>query len=124
MDGISAAKAAALYAAVKAGRLIDAADLVVNRIDDLLLSGDFKTCDAIFETLDLGLLDTHAIISVLAATLPAASQLPGRQRFGAKCAAHLSTFEPPARVAGLLRGLLPNEVDGRSNDDRALFDME
>lgn len=56
-------------------------DAVYNEIDDLLLSGDFKTCNNILSKLNPSELSKALIISYLIVTYRAREKLPERLEF-------------------------------------------
>ncbi len=94
-----------IYSAVDSGERIRAADLLLDHVDDMLLEGAFELCNSLFHIIDPKRLDTHLLIGVLTATLPAAAELRDRPKFVVRAEAYLSKSESPDRVRQLLEGL-------------------
>ena len=73
-----------VYSLVQQKRQRKAVDILYEKVDDLLIAGEFKRCDELLRTIDLSRLDTNLIVSVLAMTKSAASDLPCRPNFLAR----------------------------------------
>ncbi|MCA9182226.1 MAG: hypothetical protein KDA51_12260 [Planctomycetales bacterium] len=68
-----------VYSLVGQAREEEAADIVFEKIDDLLCAGQFRRCDELLQMVDVKRLDTKVMLSFLAITLAAKDKLPGRR---------------------------------------------
>jgi len=93
-----------LYILVDEGHIDQSIDVLYDRVDDLLLAGDFGTVDNLLGIIDLDRLDSYLLIGMLSITLAAASKLPSRPEFVEKVRGRL-TLLAPDRVGRLLKGL-------------------
>ncbi len=93
-----------VYSLVDQDRPDEAADILFDRIDDLLVDGQFGRCDELLRAIDLKRLDTHLIVALLSITRAAARHLPYRTRLFERAQERLSILAPD-RVERLLAGL-------------------
>lgn len=94
-----------VYAAVgSTSRTDHTIDVLFNTIDDMLIDGEFDSCDAGLETLDLERLDTNLLIAALSITKSAAPILPSRQRFVERVEQRVRELAPE-RLEELMSGI-------------------
>lgn len=93
-----------VYSLVERNLPDEAVDILFDRIDDLLVTGQFARCDALLRAIDLKRLDSNLIVAVLSITLAAAEKLPYRARLLKRAEERLSAIAPD-RVERLLSGL-------------------
>jgi len=67
-----------VYSLVGQAREEEAADIVFEKIDDLLCAGQFRRCDELLQMVDVKRLDVKVMLSFLAITLAAKDELRGR----------------------------------------------
>lgn len=80
-------------------------DLIYDRLDDLLVAGDFDSCDAILAAVEVARLDPVGMVGFLTITLPARERLPSRAALVTRAREALSQRRPQNEVDALLRGL-------------------
>lgn len=93
-----------VYAYVQRKLPRKAVDILYQRVDGLLGSGEFERCDELLRTIDLKRLDSNLIVSVLAMTKLAANELPYRSKLLLRARTVLESLAP-GRVASLLASL-------------------
>lgn len=93
-----------VYARVARGESEEAADLLYERIDDLLLSDRIAQCDGLLRTIDLERLNENLLVALLVMTKPASALLPYRASLRAAVREHLSKLGF-SNVEELVRGL-------------------
>jgi hypothetical protein len=93
-----------VYSLVGRHEIDTALDVVFTRFDDLLSAGDWDGCDSVLRAIDIQRLDTHLLVGVLSATLPAKDKLTARDKLVERTERRLRTVEPD-RVGRLLVGL-------------------
>lgn len=72
---------AEVYSACAEGAQDRAVDLVFDRIDRLLIDGEYEVVDDILRLCDVGRLSTHLMRSFLTITAPGRHRLPSRPKF-------------------------------------------
>lgn len=80
-------------------------DFIYDRLDNLLLAGDFDTCDAILTEVNVARLDSVGMIGFLTITLPARQRLDAREGLVTRIRDALLQKRPGHEVDGLLQGL-------------------
>jgi len=93
-----------VYAYVQQQLPRKAVDILYEKVDGLLSSGEFHRCDELLRTIDLKRLDTNLIVSVLAMTKVAANELPYRSKLLGRARTVLESLAP-GRVERLLAAL-------------------
>jgi hypothetical protein len=58
-----------------------ALDLLYDRVDELMRTGQFEALDSLLQQVRLGDMSIDVLLGLLTATLPARSRLPSRQAF-------------------------------------------
>lgn len=82
----------------------DAADLLLEKIDDLLIDHKIDECNNILEIIDLNKLSVNLIIVLLSSVRMAREVLPSYQNILEKIREHLGKMETEERLVGLLTG--------------------
>lgn len=93
-----------IYSLVARQQPDEAADVLFDHVDDLLLEQQFQSCDDLLRTIDLKRLDRNLLIALLSITLSAKEALPYRPRLLERTRARLTSSDP-GRVDRLLDGL-------------------
>ncbi|NJK32157.1 MAG: hypothetical protein HC927_06975 [Deltaproteobacteria bacterium] len=93
-----------IYSLVAAGDSRAAADILCERIDDMLLAGEFARCDGVLRSIDIGRLDSKLLVTLLSVTVAAAGQLTERSRLVTKIERRLAK-DAPERIERMLEGL-------------------
>jgi hypothetical protein len=79
-----------------------AADILFDKVDDLLLAGDFKGCDSLLTQIDLDRLDVNLVVAALAITFAAKHELPSRTAFVTRSRTRLLKEFETRRVEALV----------------------
>lgn len=93
-----------LYSHVHNGNRESAGDLLFERIDDLLCDELFQDADNTIRTIDVGRLDSYALVGLLSVTYAARRELPSRAPMVRRIEARLAVVAP-GRVEELMAGL-------------------
>jgi hypothetical protein len=94
-----------VYSLVDRGETERAVDELFEQLDDLLLAGDFESCDRALGCMDEARLDSYTLIAALSVTLMAAAKLPRRNEFVRRTRRRLAELDP-VRADRLLEGLV------------------
>ena len=82
-----------------------AIDLINDRLDDLMLAGDFVQCDAIVREIDSEKLSAETLIAILTLTRAAAKHLPSRVNLFDKAQTRIATLLGRDRTQRILENL-------------------
>lgn len=93
-----------VYSLVARGKPDDAIDVLFDRVDDLLIAGEFPRCNDLLHAVDLARLDIDLLVALLSITLRAAPHLPDRPWLVQRVEKRLREIAPD-RIEGLMRGL-------------------
>lgn len=93
---------ASVYTLNVLGSTRAAADLIIDRIDDLLNDGDFTECDNILKEIDAKQLSESSLVSFLGITAAAAPKLSHRSEFYCRAFAVVASRRGDAAAKTLL----------------------
>ena len=93
-----------VYSLTARGEIDSAIDVLFDHVDDLLLEGDFSTCNELLIAVDLKRLDTNLLIAILSITLSASEKLPNRTLLVSRVEKRLAELAPE-RLHSLMDGL-------------------
>lgn len=93
-----------IYRLVASGKTDLAADMIFDRVDDLLCAGQFQEVDALLERIDVEQLDITACLCFLSVCLRAEPHLAAWPGMVQRVAARVRTLAPD-RYERLMRGL-------------------